>query len=252
MKEKRHNIIESQSMIEASTRERFFDLYKDCPIPEDELLSNLGLFIKRQDLSRILFMNDLYKKILTVHGVVMEFGVRWGQNLALFESFRGLYEPFNYNRKVVGFDTFEGFTSIHEKDGKSDVISTGAYSVTRKYEEYLQRVLDYHEQESPISHITKYELIKGDAGIEIEKYLRDNPETIVALAYFDLDLYEPTEKCLREIKGHLTKGSVLGFDELNCHDFPGETLALREVFGLDSYRITRNQYSSRNSFLLIE
>lgn len=203
-------------------------------------------------MSRILFINDLYKKIINVHGILVEFGVRWGQNLALFESFRGIYEPFNHNRKILGFDTFEGFPSIHEKDGKGDIISVGAYSTTEKYEEYLKKVLDYHEQESPISHIKKYQLIKGDATIEIDKYLKDNPETIIALAYFDLDIYEPTKKCLEAIKGHITKGSVIGFDELNMHDFPGETLALKEVFGLDRYRIIRSPYSSVKSYIVIE
>lgn len=236
---------------ELSFRERFFKLFKNCPIPDNELLLNLGLFIKGQDLSRILLINDLYKRIINVHGIVVEFGVRWGQNLALFESLRRIYEPFNHNRKILGFDTFEGFPSTHEKDGKSDIISVGAYSTTEKYEEYLKKVLDYHEQESPIFHIKKYQLIKGDVTIEIDKYLKDNPETIIALAYFDLDIYEPTKKCLEAIKGHVTKGSVIGFDDLNLHDFPGETLALKEVFGLDKYRITRSPYSSVQSYIVI-
>ena len=177
------------STVERSSRERFFKLFKECPIPENELLENLGLFIKRQDFSRILFMNALYRKILNVHGIVVEFGVRWGRNLALFESFRGIYEPFNHNRKIVGFDTFEGFPSVHEKDGKADIIAAGSWSVTKNYEEYLRQILDYHEQESPISHIKKYSLVKGDAIIETEKFLKENPETIIALAYFDFDIY---------------------------------------------------------------
>lgn len=237
---------------ELSSRERFFKLFKNCPIPDNELLLNLGLFIKRQDLSRILFIDDLYKKIINLHGVVAEFGVRWGQNLALLESYRGMYEPFNHNRKILGFDTFAGFPSVHEKDGQSDIASLGAYSVTENYEDYLKKILDYHEQESPISHIKKYQLIKGDATREVEKYLKDNPETIIALAYFDLDIYEPTKKCLQAIKGHLTKGSLIGFDQLNKRDFPGETLALKEVFGLDRHRITRSPYSSMQSYIIIE
>ena len=243
---------EYSSTNEKSLRERFFKLFRDCPIPNNELLLNLGLFIKRQDLTRIMFMNELYNKIINVHGIVVEFGVRWGQNLALFESFRGIYEPFNHNRKIVGFDTFEGFPSVHEKDGKSEIVTVNAYSTTKGYEDYLKQILDYHEQESPISHIKKYQLIKGDATIEIGKYLKDNPETIIALAYFDLDIYEPTKKCLEAIKGHLTKGSIVGFDELNLHDFPGETLALKEIFGLDKYRIIRSPCSSVQSYIVIE
>ncbi len=237
---------------EVSNREILFRLFKECPIPENELLSNLTLFIIRQDLTSILFLNDLYKKIIDVHGVIMEFGVRWGRNLALFESLRGLYEPFNHNRKIIGFDTFEGFPSVHEKDGGSEIISKGSYSTTKNYENYLQQILECHEKESPIPHIKKNSLVKGDAVAQLENYLLNNPETIISFAYFDFDIYEPTKRCLELIKDHLTKGSVIGFDELNHHDFPGETIAVKEVFGLSKYRISRSPYSSMQSFIIIE
>jgi hypothetical protein len=242
----------NSSTNEKSLRDNFVKLFNDRPIPDQDLLSNLGLFTNRQTLTRILFMNDLYKKIIDVHGVIAEFGVRWGQNLALFESFRGIYEPFNMYRKIVGFDTFEGFPSINDKDGKADIVSIGAYSTTYKYEEYLSQILDYHEQESPLSHIKKYELVKGDATKEIDIFLKNNPETIIALAYFDFDIYEPTKKCLEAIKGHITKGTIIGFDEINVHDFPGETLALKEVFGLDKFRIMRSPNSAQSSYIVIE
>jgi hypothetical protein len=96
--------------------------------------------------------------------------VFWGQNLALFESFRGMYEPYNYTRKIVGFDTFAGFASVNEKDGKAEIIQEGAYAVTKDYNKYLAKLLDYHETLSPIAHIKKYELVKGDAAETIKKY----------------------------------------------------------------------------------
>ncbi len=182
----------------------------------------------------------------------MEFGVRWGQNLALFESFRGMYEPYNYSRKIIGFDTFSGFPSVQIKDGNSEIITKGAYSVTDGYDEYLEKILNYHELESPVSHIKKYELVKGNAVSSIEKYLNEYPETIIALAYFDFDIYEPTKKCLEAIKEHLTKGSIIGFDELNWHDFPGETLALKEVLGLSKYKIMRTPLNPSPSYMVFE
>jgi len=237
---------------ERSARERFFDLFRACPIPRSELLQNLGLFINRQDLTRIIFLNDLYRQIVNTHGVVMEFGVRWGRDLALFESLRGMYEPFNYSRKVIGFDTFEGFPSVDAKDGSAEVASPGAYAVTEGYDRYLSQVLDYHEQESPIPHIRKYELLRGDATETVPAYLEAHPETIVALAYFDFDIYEPTRACLEAIRPHLTRGSVIAFDELNCADFPGETVAVREVLGLDRYRIRRSPLGSFPSWLVVD
>ncbi|HHV28941.1 MAG TPA: crotonobetainyl-CoA--carnitine CoA-transferase [Clostridium sp.] len=242
------NTREHSSNNERDIRKYFYNLFKDSPIPENELLSNLGRYTSRQTLSRQLFMHELYKKIINVHGVVMEFGVRWGQNLALFENFRGIYEPYNYNRKIIGFDTFEGFPSVTSLDKG---LRKGDYSVTDDYEVYLEKVLDYHEAESPISHIRKYELIKGDATVTLKNYLEDNPHTIIALAYFDFDIYEPTKECLKLIKDHITKGTIIGFDELNVSDFPGETIALKEILGLSSYRIQRLPISPLQSYIEI-
>jgi hypothetical protein len=241
-----------ESEKELTLRADFFDLFKKCPIPSSELMENLGLFIKRQDLSQILFMSELYKQIINVHGVVFEFGVRWGKNLALFESLRGMYEPFNKSRKIVGFDTFEGFPSVHDKDGQSEIISKGSFTVAKGYEKYLSQILQYHEQESPVSHIKSFELVKGDASQSIINYLDDHPETIVALAYFDLDIYEPTLKCLEAIKDRLVKGSVIGFDELCCKEFPGETLAVKEALNLEKIKLIRDPNGGHSSYTVIE
>lgn len=237
---------------ELSLRERFIQLFKNNPLPDSELLLNLALFLNRQTLSRLLFVHELYQKIVNVHGIVIEFGVRWGRNLALFESFRGIYEPYNYTRKIVGFDTFEGYPNIAEKDGTAKVMTAGAYGVTSHYDEYLRQILDYHEGENPLSHIKKYEIVKGDATVEIKKYLERHPETIIALAYFDFDLYEPTKVCMEIIKDRLTKGSIVVFDELNCEDFPGETLAVLEVLGLSRYSIKRTPLNPTPSYIVVE
>jgi hypothetical protein len=240
------------SEAEQKNRATLGDLFAACPIPPAERLSHLGLFQKRQDVTRMLFMHELYEKILDVHGSIFEFGVRWGQDMALFETFRGIHEPFNHNRKIVGFDTFSGFPSVDAKDGAAAIVKAGSYAVTRGYQEYLEQVLDCHERESPVSHIRKYELVAGDATKTIDEYLTRHPETILALAYFDFDVYEPTKKCLQAILPHLTRGSVIGFDEINVAAFPGETLALREVLGLSRHKIRRSRYSSAQSYLVIE
>ena len=194
-------------------------------------------------------MQELYQKIVEVHGVIMEFGVRWGQNLALFTNLRGIYEPYNYNRKVVGFDTWEGFPSVNSKDGAK--VKPGDYGVSEGYENHLATMLEYHESECPISHKQKFELIKGDASDTLTQYLEKNPETIVALAYFDFDIYQPTKDCLELLLPRLTKGSVLAFDELNCPEFPGETLALMEVMGLGKYAIRRSPLNPLIAYMTI-
>ena len=226
-------------------------LLKSCPIPYKQRFSNLGLFLNSRDLSRILFMDYIYRQIVDVQGAVFDFGTRWGHSMAIFSALRGIYEPFNRHRKIVGFDTFSGFPQVTEEDGKAELMQIGNLSVTADYEKYLEQIMEYHEQSNPLAHIKKYEIRKGDAAAEISHYLADNPETIVALAYFDLDVYHSTKACLEAIAPRLVKGAVLAFDELNDHDAPGETQALDEVFGLKNIRLKRFPHASRVSYFVV-
>ena len=246
------DVIHYGSDEEVKGRNNMSELLDNCPIPKDQLLENIGLFIDSKKLSRFLFMDHLYKQNVDIQGVVMEFGTRWGQNSSLFAALRGIYEPFNRHRKIIAFDTFTGFPSVTEKDGKSELMTAGQLFTADKYDEYLDEVLDAQESLNPLNHIKKHEVCKGDASVELENYLKNNPETIISLAYFDFDIYEPTKKCLELILPRLTKGSVIGFDELNDPDSPGETLALMEVIGLKNISLKRFRYASRVSYYIVE
>jgi hypothetical protein len=252
MPDMEHKIMTRGSGQQLSAREVLLDLFKHNPLPPDQLVTNLGLFMRSSALAKVLYLNELYQRIVNTPGVIMEFGVWWGQNLVLFESLRAMYEPYNYTRRVVGFDTFTGYTSLSDKDGNSEYVSEGAYSVSEGYEDYLAKLLDYHQQENSMPQLKKYELMKGDATVKIQEYLERHPETIVALAYFDLQLYEPTKKCLEAIKPHLTRGSVIAMDEINCQEFPGETLALKEVWDLDKLKIIRSQFLPDRSYIVFD
>ena len=233
--------------------ERKLDLVKrlrNSRVPDRELLDNLGMYLTRQTLSRINFIQKLYELIVPVHGVIMEFGVRWGQNMALFTSLRGIHEPYNYNRLIVGFDTFEGFPLVTPEDG--GLIKAGDYGVAPGWMQELDNLLEIHAHGSPIPHKKKHALVQGDATVTLPAYLNDHPETVIALAYFDFDLYKPTRDCLEAIQPYLTKGTVLAFDELNTPEFPGETIAVREVLGLRHYAIRRDPSNPLTSYLIIE
>jgi len=235
---------------EATRRHRLASLVRESPIPDAEFAMNLGLYLTPHALSRILFLDHLYRQILSVQGVVMEFGCRWGQGVSVFTALRGIYEPFNRLRTVVGFDTFAGLPPTSTEDGIQ--MAAGMYGVTAGYEGHLQNVLTLQEQESPLSHLTKFEVMKGDATETLSAYLERHPETIVALAYFDMDLYEPTRQCLMILRDRLTVGSVLGFDELNDASTPGETLALKEVFGLGRFAVRRYPHNARTSYVVVD
>ena len=227
-----------QSSSEQSQHQSLFEIAKTLlPLYGHGWNSHSLSTLNRQSLSRILYYNLLYQKIIDVPGVICEFGVQWGATLAQLTNLRGIYEPFNHSRKIIGFDTFEGFSTIDQKDcGFSNI---GDYATKTGYEKTLDSILTIHESFSPLSHIKKFELVKGDASSTIATWLEQNPHAIVSMAIFDMDVYKPTRDVLEQITPRLTKGSVLVFDELNCQHFPGETTALNEVLGLNNISLKR-------------
>ncbi len=252
MKTKKHDAIVLSSPSEKDFLKDFVELLKNTPIPDDELLQNLGLYLTSKSFSRLLFFYEIYRKIIHTHGVIVEFGVRWGQTLSILSALRGIFEPFNRHRKIIGFDTFEGFKGISVEDGEKCACVDGSFSVSPRYEEYLDKSLFLQEQLNPISHLKKYELVKGNAIDTIPQYFEKHPESLISLAVFDFDIYQPTKVALEAVKPRLFKGSVLVFDEL-CDDiFPGETIAVLETIGVSSLRIERFPMASRISYAVIE
>jgi hypothetical protein len=240
------------STLQQENRAIMKGLFAESPLPVDDLLVNLPLYMRSSVVAKMLWVNELYELIAGIPGVIMEFGVWWGANLALFESLRAVHEPYNYNRRIVGFDTFAGYPDTRPEDGDDPLVHRGAYAVDSGYVEYLDQVMGCHERENPMSHIRKHELVAGDATQTIARYLSDHPETIVALAYFDMQLYEPTKACLEAIGPYLAKGSVLAMDELNAAEFPGETVAFREVLGLDRYTMRRSRFLPDRTYVIVD
>ena len=239
-----------KSKEEADLRNSFVQHFRNCPIPDGDILQNLGLFLTSKNLSRILFMHHIYTLQIPVHGVIMEFGTRWGQNLALFAALRGIYEPFNRMKKIVGFDTFAGLKNVNNNNDGS-TLHEGDFSCSGGYVNYLDKIMDFQEKDNPLSHVKKYSIQEGDASTELLLYLTEFSETVVSLAFFDFDIYKPTMDCLKMIKPHLVKGSVVAFDEICDHDAPGETKALNEVFGLNNIRLQRFPQASRVSYFIV-
>lgn len=236
---------------ELSVREKIIRLMKNTDMTDMDLVENLPLFVNRLSMTRVFNFKEMYENILNIPGVIMEFGVQWGRDLTTLINLRGYYEPYNYTRKIIGFDTFEGLKGISDKDNKNK-IKENDYTVSENFESYLSEVLDLHEQLSPLSHIKKTEIIKGNIEDTLPKYLEEHTETIISFVYFDMNIYKPTKRALELIKPYLIKGSVIGFNDLNHPSIKGETLALREVFGLNNLKIIKSKNDSIPSYMIFE
>lgn len=227
-------LLPHESPTEKDVRERLTTLLTETPIPPVYLIDNLPVYLRRHQLADLLTMDALYRLLIDVPGVVMEFGVLHGRHLATLTALRGLHEPFNSFRRIVGFDTFTGFPDLSDVDQVSPSAAVGRFAVPDDEVDHLRAVLDAHEASDPVSHVRRTFVVQGDVRETVPRYLEENPETIIGMAFFDLDLYEPTRELLLAIRPHLVKGSILAFDELGHPRWPGVTRALRETLGLDA------------------
>ena len=210
------------------------------------------LTARRGTISRVLFLDRLYREIVKVPGVICEFGVQWGATLATLINLRSIYEPYNHARTIFGFDTFEGFTTLDAKDGA--LAKPGDYSVLGGYAKILEDILALQESAAAGSARTRrsFKLYPGDASETVKTWNAENPHAIIALAMFDMDVYRPTKDVLEHIVPRLTKGSVLYFDELNCPEFPGETIAVMEALGLGRLRLQQDPHQPYAAWAVYE
>lgn len=231
----------SASDLQYAFRDKLRNLYQNSPLSEDDLLFNMGLYTRSSVLVKFIVLSDLYKRFKHIPGMICEFGTWYGQNLVLLENLRAMYEPFNKQRQIVGFDTFEGYSAPGEKDRKkSGVWVENSYSTQASYKDYLDELLQVHEGNNVLGHKRGvHQLVAGDVCKTAPDFFTTNGAAIVAFAYFDLGLYEPTLAALKAIKPHLVSGSVLLMDELTWPESPGEALAFKEVFKPNEYTLEK-------------
>lgn len=225
------------------------DLIEQSALSGTEQFANFPMYTSRQDLARFLFRSHIFNEILNIHGSVIECGVAYGGGLMAFAQLSAIMEPTNYTRKIIGFDTFTGFPSIHAKDSASHEVEhhhDGAMATHA--DEELQKCINIFDLNRSIGHLSKVELVKGDICVTAPKYLKDNPHTVVSLLYLDADLYEPTKVALDTFLPRMPKGSIIAFDEVNHPDWPGETLALLEKFNLNHLQLVRVPYDTTRCY----
>lgn len=220
-------------------RQDLANLYKNSPLSEADLMFNFGLYTRSSLLVKFIVMNRIYERVKHLPGAMMEFGVWYGQNLVLLENLRSIHEPFNKQRRIIGFDTFSGYTGISDKDKSSAVWVEESYS-TGNYKDYLKKIIETHEGINILGHIRgQHELVEGDVTETVPNYFSKHPETLVAFAFFDMGLYKPTKVALEHVVKHSLPGTLILLDELTWAESPGEAIAFREVFKDVKYEVEK-------------
>ncbi len=247
-----YSIETTANLEQIDKRRELAQLFKTTPLSEEDLLFNLGLYVRSSLLVKFLVMNDMYERIKHLPGHIVEFGVWYGQNIVLMENLRSIHEPFNKQRKIIGFDTFSGYTNMSSIDKKSEVWQKNSYDTAVDYVDYLKKLVSVHEGCNILGHLQgNHELVVGDVTETAQHYFNAHPEALIAFAFFDIGIYEPTKVALECVVKNMVPGGVILMDELTWPEAPGEAIAFKEVFHGIKYKIEKCRHYPSKTIVTI-
>lgn len=222
--------------------------------PKD-LVDHFPLYLRREYLIYYLTKYELIKKIINIKGSIVECGVWKGSSLLLMAKLMSIFEPYGIHRKLIGFDTFEGFVKSDKVDiAKDKSISKEIYKKGYKGDtnlDLIKKCISFFDENRPNGHLNKIELIKGNAVKTIPKYIKENPHLLVSFLYIDFDLYEPTRVALKNFLPRMSKGSIIAFDELNQKRWQGETIALLKEMNINNYSLQQYPFEPNISYIVL-
>jgi macrocin-O-methyltransferase TylF-like protien len=240
-----------KTAIEQEVGARVEEIFLRCTDSISVKLENFPKYVRRQHLKRFLAMYEIFKLILPVKGSVLDCGVFRGYSLMAWAKLSAMLEPENLTRRIYGFDTFDGFPSISDRDVAGEGAAEEGDFQTNAYDELLELV-DEFDRDRFLGHIPKVKLIRGDATETIPRFVEEQGQLLVSLLYIDFDLYEPTRAALQHFVPRMPKGAVLAFDELDNPIWPGETLAMLESLELNKLRLRRLAWDPYIGYAIIE
>jgi hypothetical protein len=218
----------------------------------EKKMENFPKYVRRQNLTRLLALYEIFKRILNVKGSIVEGGVFQGFGIMAWAKFSAILEPVNLTRRIYGFDTFEGFPSLSAKDKSLFSEHIQEKELLANSHDELLELIAAHDSTRFLGHIPKVKLIRGDATETIPKFIADHPHLLVSLLFLDFDLFEPTRIAIENFVPHMPSGAVIAFDELDNPLWPGETQAMLEAFKGRMPRIERLEFDPYIGFAVLE
>ena len=150
------------------SKNKLAKLFSSNTIEDRIKIDNLFLFSDPKLISRALFFNFIYEKILDVPGYIFEFGTRYGNFSSLFASFRDIYEPFNRTRKIIACDTFTGLYDL--SSSKDQILKKMILQLSKNYENYLNEIFKCKENFSALPHHKDMKILKGTRQRQLKNF----------------------------------------------------------------------------------
>jgi hypothetical protein len=215
-------------------------------------MENFPKYVRRQNLTRFLALYEIFTRVLSVKGSVVECGVNHGFGVMSWAKLSSILEPVNLTRRIYGFDTFEGFPGLAEEDQAAAAVNVKIGDLAADSYEELGRLIAAYDSTRFLGHVEKVKLIRGDATKTIPKFVEDNPHLLISLLFLDFDIYQPTKVALESFLPRMPRGAIVAFDELDNPLWPGETLAMLETHARRPLKVERLEFDPYIGFAVLD
>lgn len=200
--------------------------------PLEEIFQAFPAYTRRQLLTRFLAYYELFKLIQTKPGWVVECGIYRGFSFFALGKFLEIFCMGDKTRKLLGFDSFSGFSALHKEDGPADPCVTRIIGGTNPadFRDEFFELLKLNNLDCFASWAERFQVVEGDVLETIPEYVRKFPGLRISLLHIDIDLYEPVSVALEHLYPLVVPGGIVVMDEYAHRDWPGESAALKHYF----------------------
>ncbi len=190
-----------------------------------DLYNDFSLWGETDRFSKMLARYELFKRVLELPGDIVEGGVLKGAGVLYWAKLIQIFNPLS-RRKVIGFDTFEGYPEDTSKEHDKKIAK--AFTAEQIAEKKMVSVESIIEAAEAQGLADRVELVKGDASQTIPEYVKAHPGFRISLLNLDFVLYDPTLAAMQELYPRVVTGGVVVLDEYAVAD-KGESDAVDEV-----------------------
>jgi hypothetical protein len=190
-----------------------------------DLYNDFSLWGDVDRFTKMLARYELFKRVMEMPGDIVEGGVLKGAGVLYWAKLIQIFNPMS-RRKVIGFDTFEGYPEDTSKE--HDQETARAFTAEQIAEQEMVSVDRIMSAAKAQGLEKRIELVKGDASQTIPQYVADNPGFRISLLNLDFVLYDPTLAAMKELYPRVLPGGIVVLDEYAVAD-KGESDAVDEV-----------------------
>ena len=212
-------------------------------------INSFTRFSSRQNIAKLIAQYKLIEMTKNNLGSIVEAGVYFGSGLMGWANILASLEPYNYQCKVIGFDTFKGSTGVTKFDNNKSIKRREGEYKAEVFED-LKKSISIFDEDRPLSHLTKIEIFKGDISTTSKKFVKENPQTNIRILHIGMNLYKPTLNTLKNFEKFYSNGTIIAVDGLN-HSTGGCMKAVREVFNIKNHQLKTFDFYPNFTYFLV-